>query len=257
MSDWNPSQYAQFTDLRLRPALDLLNGVTALPAGEIRDLGCGAGAVAPLLRARFPERRVIGVEQSQAMWAQARSLDLYTEVQRGDLANHDLGAKNALLFSNAALNWVADHAGLLPRLVAPLVSGGWLAIQMPYQHDAPSHALAREIAHQRDPAVFPSTEARPHVLRPRDYLELLQPLGRTQVWRTEYFQMLSGGDGHPVRRFTQSTYLRPYLAHFAAQGREAEYLAAYDAALHEAYPLDAQGQVCFPFKRLFVILQKG
>jgi trans-aconitate 2-methyltransferase len=32
--DWNPQSYARFRDLRLRPALDLLNRVGALPLSE-------------------------------------------------------------------------------------------------------------------------------------------------------------------------------------------------------------------------------
>ncbi|SFJ71953.1 methyltransferase domain-containing protein [Celeribacter neptunius] len=257
MSDWNPEQYARFTDLRLRPALDLLNAVGELPQGEIRDLGCGAGAVAPLLRARFPERVLIGVEQSEAMRAKARALSLYTEVQGGDIARHDLGEGNALLFTNAALNWLPDHKTLLPRLIERLVPGGWLATQVPYQHDAPSHALARQVAHDLAPKAFPETRAKPHVRAPRTYAALLAPLGEVRVWMTEYMQNLPpAAEGHPVRQFTRSTYLRPYLAHFEAEGREAEYLAAYDAALGEAYPLEEGGGVWFPFKRLFLTLRK-
>ena len=70
-SDWNPSRYGQFKGQRLRPALDLLSRIGELPEGDVVDLGCGAGAVGPALRARFPERRIIGVDTSPAMLAQA------------------------------------------------------------------------------------------------------------------------------------------------------------------------------------------
>lgn len=43
-SDWDPQSYARFGDLRLRPALDLLARVGALPEGDVIDLGCGNGA---------------------------------------------------------------------------------------------------------------------------------------------------------------------------------------------------------------------
>ena len=57
-TDWNPETYARFRGLRLRPALDLLAQVGELPAGDIADLGCGAGAVGPALAARWPGRRM-------------------------------------------------------------------------------------------------------------------------------------------------------------------------------------------------------
>ena len=37
-ADWSPETYARFHDLRLRPALDLLAQVGALPAGDAVDL---------------------------------------------------------------------------------------------------------------------------------------------------------------------------------------------------------------------------
>ena len=69
--DWNPAAYARFADLRLRPALDLLGRVGALPAGDVVDLGCGAGSVGPALRDRFTGRTIVGVDASPAMLAEA------------------------------------------------------------------------------------------------------------------------------------------------------------------------------------------
>ena len=56
----------------MRPALDLLMQVGALPAGDIVDLGRGDGAGAPALRTRFPRRSVLGVDASSALLAKAR-----------------------------------------------------------------------------------------------------------------------------------------------------------------------------------------
>lgn len=58
--DWDPARYATFRDLRLRPALDLLAQVGELPPGDVIDLGCGDGAVADALAARFPGRGLVG-----------------------------------------------------------------------------------------------------------------------------------------------------------------------------------------------------
>lgn len=254
--DWNPESYARFTDLRLRPALDLLARVGALPEGTVIDLGCGAGAVAPALRTRFPRRQIIGLDASPAMLDKARATGAYDLVRQGDAGTWTPDSPPALIFSNALLHWLPDHAALFPRLAQGLAPDGTLAVQMPRQQMAPSHALMREVAAREFPDHFDFEDWRPQVADPRDYARLLGPQGPTDVWETEYLQRLDPvADGHPVRHFTQSTALRPFLAALPAD-RHAAFIAAYEAALTEAYPAEADGSVLFPFRRLFLIHQR-
>jgi trans-aconitate 2-methyltransferase len=60
-------------------------------------------------------------------------------------------------------------------------------------------------------------------------------------------------DGHPVRRFMQSTALRPVAARLTAEEMP-RFLAACDAALAEACPAGPDGTVPFPFRRLSFVL---
>lgn len=257
-NDWDPGSYASFRGLRLRPALDLLAQVpAALPEGPAIDLGCGDGAAAGALRARLPGRRLVGVDASPAMIERAEG---YDAVHLADIAHwtpalhHE--APPALIFSNAALQWLPDHPRLLPRLAAELAPGGTLAVQMPRQYDAPSHRLIREIAGGLFPDRFPEDDAgwTAPVAPPAAYHRLLAPLGALSLWETEMLQPLAPVDeGHPVRAFTQSTALRPYAARMGA-GELGEFLDAYDEALAIAYPAEADGTVLFPFRRLFLVL---
>ncbi|HSL50627.1 MAG TPA: methyltransferase domain-containing protein, partial [Candidatus Deferrimicrobiaceae bacterium] len=68
---WDPAQYLKFADHRLRPAIDLLNRVGLDHPGEVYDLGAGAGNVTRLIKERWPEARVTGVDDSPAMLAKA------------------------------------------------------------------------------------------------------------------------------------------------------------------------------------------
>src|SRR5262249_56451086 len=52
------------------------------------------------------------------------------------------------IVSNAALQWVPDHASLLPRLVNLLAPRGVLAVQMPRNFDEPAHRLLAEVTAQ-------------------------------------------------------------------------------------------------------------
>ncbi len=253
LEDWNPTAYAAFRGLRLRPALDLLAQVPELPPGDVVDLGCGDGAAAGALAARFPGRRLVGVDASPAMLEKAAG---YAAKVQADIAGWRHDSPPALIFSNAALHWLADHDALLTRLAASLAPGGTLAVQMPVNHMAPSHRFLRDIAQAMFPDRFDFTGYRPPVAAPAEYWALLAPLGALTVWETEYLQPLGPeAEGHPVRAFTASTAMRPFLDRLAAE-EAARFTARYDEALDSAYPRLEDGGALFPFRRLFLILTR-
>ena len=253
--DWDPGRYGAFRDLRLRPALDLLAQVTGLPPGEVVDLGCGDGAVAAALATRFPGRGLVGVDSSAAMLARAGERRVYDRLIKADIAGWEPLVPPAMIFSNAALNWLPDHLALMPRLAGMLAPGGVLAVQMPRQGEAASHRLLREVAGRLFPGRFPAMPS--PVLPAVDYAALLIPLGQVSAWTTDYLQLLDPVlRGHPVRAFTESTAMRPFLAAMAPEEAQA-YLAAYDAALAEAYPPLPDGRILFPFTRVFFVLERS
>jgi len=67
MAVWDPDQYLRFSDERLQPAIDLLTRIPLAAPRQIFDLGCGAGNVTRLLRDRWPEAIITGVDGSAAM----------------------------------------------------------------------------------------------------------------------------------------------------------------------------------------------
>lgn len=251
VTDWDPGTYARFRGLRLRPALDLLAQVDGLPAGDVVDLGCGDGAVAGPLRARFPGRRVVGVDASPAMLAQARGYDATVCADIAAWRAEGL----ALVFSNAALHWLGDHGALMPRLARMLAAGGVLAVQMPRQFLAPSHRFLRDIAAAMFPDRFDLAGWQVPVATAAEYHAMLSGLGEVQAWETEYVQRLAPvADGHPVRRFTESTAMRPFLERLTG-AEAARFVAAYEEALAAAYPAGEDGAVLFPFRRVFFTLR--
>jgi trans-aconitate 2-methyltransferase len=260
--DWDPARYGAFRDLRLRPALDLLAQVGEVPDGDVIDLGCGDGAVGPALAARFKRGHPLtGVDASAAMLRKAaerltgQGNRLYRGLTHADIALWAAQTPPALIYSNAALNWLPDHAALMPRLAAMLARGGVLAVQMPRQAGAPSHRLLRDVAE----GLFPGRALPPlsPVLQAGDYAELLLAFGEVRAWTTEYLQMLDPvPDGHPVRAFTESTAMRPFVAGLSPDETRA-FVAAYDTALAIAYPALPDGRVLFPFTRVFFVLERS
>jgi len=252
-SEWNPETYARFAGLRLQPAVDLLARIGALPEGDVVDLGCGAGAVGPVLRARFPERAIIGVDNSRPMLDKAGTVECYDRLVEADAALWSPDTLPALIYSNAALQWVGDHESLLPRLARALAPGGTLAVQMPHQNRAPSHRIWVDLVNQHFPGRHdPATTS--DVLEPADYHRILAPLGRLALWETEYFQVLEPSpDSHPVRTFTSATFARPIL-HALDPEERAELERLYEKAMDKVYPRASDGSVLFPFRRTFFTL---
>ena len=253
--DWSPETYARFRGLRLRPALDLLAQVGELPEGCVVDLGCGDGAVAGALTVQFPGRVLHGVDGSQAMLAQARALGLYASLAAVDIVGWQPEVPPALIYSNAALQWLDDHASLMPRLAGYLAPGGVLAVQMPRQFKAASHRFLRDIAGSMFPDRFDFSKELSPCAKAEEYHALLSPLGRVEAWETEYIQPLEPTAAmHPVRAFTESTAMRP-IAEKLSKAEHASFCAAYEASLSAAYPLQKDGAVLFPFKRVFFTLK--
>lgn len=92
-------------------------------AGEIIvDLGCGAGPLA----AKIAEAgaRVIGIDKSPEMIAQARINYPRIEFQLADACSFRVDPPADAVFSNAALHWVKDQDAALRSVARALKPGG-------------------------------------------------------------------------------------------------------------------------------------
>jgi len=258
---WNPQRYLEFEDHRLRPAIDLLARVALDAPRAVVDLGCGAGNVTGLLARRWPEARVVGVDNSEPMLSEARAAtcdvpNVMYEAQ--DLATWSPAAAVDLVYSNAALHWLPDHASLFPRLARTVAPGGVLAVQMPRNFDAPSHVAVAEIAmgerwRQRLAAVVRS----PPVATPEEYLRWLSPhCASVDAWETIYLQRLAPRDDgeHPVVAFVSGTWLVPFFERLEGDGEARRaFLSDYRDRIARAYPKERDGSTLFAFRRLFVV----
>ncbi|MFD0860202.1 methyltransferase domain-containing protein [Roseovarius aquimarinus] len=233
--------------------MDLLNAVGQMGAGDIVDLGCGAGQMGAALAERAMGREVIGVDASPAMLEKARQSRHYSSLSQADIRDWHPRRAPGLIFSNAVLHWIGDHASLMPRLAAMLGKGGTLAVQLPHQNNAPSHRVWLTLVEDLFPGRV-DTRSGPGVLAPVEYDTMLAPKGRFRMWETEYYQRLTAEAGsHPVRRFTESTYARPVLDALDEDERAA-LISRYEEVMHSAYPVRGDGTVLFPFRRLFFAL---
>lgn len=252
---WDPAQYLRFAGERMRPAVDLLARVPAAAPGTVVDLGCGAGNLAPLLAARWPRAQLIGVDSSPEMLARARAAYPQARFEQGDIGAWRPARPVDVLYSNAALHWLDGHQRLFPALLGAVAPGGWLAVQMPHNFNAPSHTSIVETIEQGPwRARLEPLLRREPVAAPGFYWRLLEPrAAELQVWETEYLQVLEGEN--PVAEYTKGTWLKQFLDPLPGAEREA-FEAAYRARVLAWYPPQADGRTLFPFRRLFVVAQR-
>lgn len=251
---WSAKQYVAFEDERTRPARDLLAAIPPVDARVAIDIGCGPGNSTQLLVERFANATVRGLDSSADMIEAARQRLPQVRYDTADIDTWNEPGPFDVIFANAVLQWLPDHATLLPALASRLTQGGSLAIQMPDNLNEPSHRLMREVAAD-GPWVSKLADAagqRTEMASASDYYSMLRPhCARVDVWRTTYHHPLAGGASGVVEWFKGSG-LRPFLDPLD-EAEKAQYLKQYQTAIERAYPTLADGSVLLPFPRLFIV----
>ena len=252
---WDPAVYLRYAGERARPFADLLAQVRHRTPALVVDLGCGEGALTASLARRWPAARVVGVDSSAEMLAAAAAHadgDRISFVQ-ADVRDWYPDGPVDVAVSNAVLHWVPEHAQLLARWASRLAPGGELAVQVPGNFRAPTHALLAELCRSpRWSARLAPLAPRPDaVLEPAGYLDVLSAAGlAAEVWETTYTHVLTGSD--PVLAWVHGTVLRPVLGALDEDERE-DLTAAYAALLRQAYPPRPDGSTLLPFRRVFAV----
>jgi trans-aconitate 2-methyltransferase len=225
MPIWNPGQYLKFGAERTRPSLDLCARIPGSP-GRILDLGCGPGNSTAVLRERWPEAELAGLDSSAEMIAQARASHPAGSWILAGAESYVPPQALDLVFSNAVLQWLPDHPRLLPRLMGWLAPGGCLAVQMP--------------AMSFHEASF--------------YYDLLAPTAQVDLWETVYHHPMASHQA--LIEWYEGTGMRPYLERLPDDAARAAFKAELLEECRGEYPVMADGKVVMPFKRLFFLAWK-
>lgn len=257
MLDWNPALYSRYEDQRTRPARELLARVPLADAANVVDLGCGPGNSTELLAQRFAQARVVGVDNSESMLDSARKRLPGADFEWGDIAQWAPKVAPDLIYANASLQWVAEHASLIPRLFASLAPGGVLAIQMPDNRAEPSHRLMREVAAEApwNTAIGDADRLRTPLLGIGAYYDLLAPqASAVDVWHTVYQHPMASAEA--IVEWVRATGLKPFIDPLSEPLRE-HFLAQYTQRVAKAYPVHADGQRLLAFPRMFIVAQRS
>lgn len=121
---WEAGKYTENFDFVHRYGESVLELVEAEAGGLVVDLGCGNGALTQKLADRG--YRVLGVDDSAEMVAEARALHPGLPFQKGDAVTFQLEEKADVIFSNAVLHWIdgSRQQALARNVAAQLKPGG-------------------------------------------------------------------------------------------------------------------------------------
>lgn len=263
---WEPARYLRFEKQRAQPFRDLLARIRVDGEPEpatVLDLGCGPGNATALLAQRWEHARVTGVDSSRQMIEAAAKYAVPGRIEfrladLRDITPDHVGGRVDVLITNATLQWVPGHLGLLPRLIDLVAPGGTFALGVPGNFGSPSHTILADL--QRTPEWkdrLSGVEVRPSVPEPEDYLRALDAAGlAADAWETTYQYVVDGEDG--VFDFVSSTALRPVLVELGGPDtpEAAAFCDEYRSALRLAYPpttLGGRTVQILPFRRIFAL----
>lgn len=259
-SVWNPEQYERYRAERSQPFFDLMALVRPRSGMRVLDLGCGTGELTRLLHDKLRARETLGIDSSASMLAKSDAFGSapFSRGDRGvgkglafaeaDIQEYVSDGRYDLIFSNAALQWLPEQEDLLRRLTTFLSPGGQIAVQVPANHDHPSHLVANEVASEppfRD--ALGGYIRSSSVLLPEEYSALLERLG----YREQHVRLQVYGH-HLVARedvieWVKGTLLTDYEKRLPADLYDA-YLARYRELLLPR--LDDSRPYFYPFKRI-------
>ncbi|PBC74017.1 methyltransferase domain-containing protein [Fibrobacter intestinalis] len=247
MSDWNSLQYLKFKKQRTQPATDLLMRLKHSSPRTIVDVGCGPGNSTLEIANCFPEAKIVGIDSSANMIETAKGEYPQLDFKQQDVL--ELEGTFDLIFSNACLQWVANHRELIPFLMSKLNNKGVLAVQIPMNGEEPLFQIIKEVANESKWGLR-NVKLQPNeTLSPQEYFDILAGCSSSfDIWEIKYYHNLPNHQA--LVDWIKGTRIRPYLDCLADHQR----IPFENEILERAkrlYPVQKNGEVLLGFRRFF------
>ena len=254
-TDWNPNLYLQYNDHRLQPSMDLVSRIQLKNPQKILDYGCGPGNSTQVLRAKWPHAEILGTDYSESMIQKAKAS--YPDMcwDKRDITTWEPSEKQDLVFSNAVIQWIFNHKTLISKLIGMTQEKGVVAFQIPQYDTMPVSTIIDEEFHLLYPessfsihSIFEFHDAAYYYDHFHDQFE------KMELWKTSYVHEMKSYED--IVTMIESTGLRPYLDKTEEEKKQI-FLHNIMKQLPKFYKQFKNGNVLFPFERLFVIGYKG
>lgn len=256
MSEWSPELYLKFKSQRTQPAIDLLSRIECKKPKRILDIGSGPGNSSSELRKKWNNAEIIGIDNSTAMIKKAEdSFPKITFIKKDATGNIDTLGMFDIIFSNAAVQWMEGVEELLPYWFSRLNPSGIMAMQIPNPTTMPINIAVKETMNENKwQSKFEGFSVGWDLNEPEHYYGMLSCLtGGIEVWETNYYHVMPGHEA--IIDWWSSTGFKP---HYAILDNDEKHLFT-NAVLNrikKMYPIQADGSVLFPFRRIFFTITK-
>lgn len=250
---WDPRQYDKFKDERSQPFFDLMALLNPSNHPSVIDLGCGTGELTSHLHNQLRARNTIGLDSSEEMLKKSSQfLSEGLHFTKGNIEIWKAPGEFDIIFSNAALQWCTNHRQLFQRLRESLRPHGQLAVQMPMNHDYPTHVLANQMSQEEPWASLLKAETyqvQKTMLSPEEYAALFFKLGfeEQKVFVRIYGHKLDSRE--QVIEWVKGTLLTHFQGRLGSEDYQ-KFLNEFRARLFERLPDDKP--FFYPFKRLLM-----
>ncbi len=254
---WDSDQYLRFKNERTQPSIDLAEKVRIENPATVVDIGCGPGNSTQVLRERWPNSRIVGVDSSSEMIEKAKRDFPDQEWSMADASKLQTDQTYDIVFSNAALQWIPDHEHLIPSLIKIVKAGGALAVQVPANDKSPLHKALLTVSEKEKWSVFTrGCEKLLHYHSVEYYYNILYQIASSglDIWETTYYHVLSSHAA--LLEWYKGTGLRPFLEKLPNDEYRKEFANEILDECRQAYPIQGDGNILFPFKRIFFVIYK-
>ena len=251
--DWNPDLYLKFDKERIQPTIDLVSRIDFDSPSKIIDIGCGPGNSTQILAQRWPKSQISGVDNSQAMIDKASYDFPNQDWKLLDAGTDEIKDKYDIVFSNATIQWIPNHNDLLEKFKNILTDKGIMAIQLPLFFEMPlGQSIARISKENRWSAITENVNDLFTIHDYSEYYDILSKLFKTiEIWESNYVHIMDSQ--YSILEMIRSTGLRPYLNKLDNDVDKLDFEEKVLTDIKNYYPLQKNGKVLFPFKRLFFI----
>jgi len=237
--------------------MDLVARIHLEDPRTIIDIGCGPGNSTQILLTRWPNAEIVGLDSSEKMIERARKDYPNQKWMVGDALTYANNQTYDIVFSNAAIQWIPNHDILLPRLFQLVKKNGILAIQVPANHESPIYRIIVKTTQNRKWSEFTKGyELAITYHNAEYYYNTLVPLTqKVTLWETTYYHILKSHQD--LIEWYRSTAMKPILDRLQTDERRAEFEEEVLRESKNYYPLQRDGRIIYPFKRLFFTASKS
>lgn len=247
---WDPEVYNKFKDNRYEPFYDLISHVLSKPSMNMIDLGCGTGELTKVLADRFPGSKVLGVDSSAEMLAEAPAQENISFVQRTIEEQLQRTEVWDAIIANASLQWVNDHHSLFPAMMMKLSPGGQLAVQMPSQKENLLNQILHQLVHE-EPYYATLKDAIRYspVLSLDEYTQMFFHAGAKEVLVYQKVYPIIAPSTETLYDFISGSALVPYMEKLQEPMRS-DFVKAFKSRIASHF---TSSPMVYAFKRIILV----